>query len=295
MRKTVYLHIGLEKTGSTSIQQVLYNNYSLLKDNGFLYPADLIGYPNHVELTTSYCKPNHIVKLRYDKQGAFRSRLKAYVGQNKNYNIVFSNEHLSSRMVSDGEKMDLISDLSSAGHEVIGVCYLRNPKSWLVSAYSEAVKSGYRGSIEEYIELKRNVQPFDPYCRRLASVIQGWKNVLKDHNLKVYCFEAAVREGLIYHFCKAISLPGIYRDLQDSAKVANPSMSPGKLKVVRQFNRFTPDNIVFDILRKALIKSLISLSNSKNPTSHVKSSSRLEDYSSEQVAQLKTMGYSFWK
>ena len=38
-KKTIYLHIGVSKTGTTSIQRFLYKNRELLKDKGILYPC----------------------------------------------------------------------------------------------------------------------------------------------------------------------------------------------------------------------------------------------------------------
>ncbi|QFT83272.1 hypothetical protein FIU89_21805 (plasmid) [Roseovarius sp. THAF27] len=36
--KTLYLHIGLHKTGSTSLQSALFENLDLLKARGYLLP-----------------------------------------------------------------------------------------------------------------------------------------------------------------------------------------------------------------------------------------------------------------
>ena len=38
-QKTIYLHIGMPKTGSTSIQLFLYNNRELLEKQGIFYPV----------------------------------------------------------------------------------------------------------------------------------------------------------------------------------------------------------------------------------------------------------------
>ena len=36
--KTLYLHIGVHKTGSTSIQDFLFKNANLLENQGYFYP-----------------------------------------------------------------------------------------------------------------------------------------------------------------------------------------------------------------------------------------------------------------
>lgn len=44
VKKTVYIHIGYGKTGTTSIQNMLRNNQNLLKDNGILFPLNYDSY-----------------------------------------------------------------------------------------------------------------------------------------------------------------------------------------------------------------------------------------------------------
>lgn len=40
---TCYVHIGLPKTGTTSIQEFLFANHAQLKQQGYLYPVSLGG------------------------------------------------------------------------------------------------------------------------------------------------------------------------------------------------------------------------------------------------------------
>jgi len=51
LTKTLYLHCGTHKTGTTAIQQYLNNNLSLLEKNNLIYPR--IGY------TKNYPYNNH--------------------------------------------------------------------------------------------------------------------------------------------------------------------------------------------------------------------------------------------
>lgn len=44
--KTIHLHIGLEKTGTTTIQEFLHHNAEALKERGVLVP-DVLGHKNH--------------------------------------------------------------------------------------------------------------------------------------------------------------------------------------------------------------------------------------------------------
>lgn len=54
MKKKLYLHIGLHKTGTSSIQSFLTNNSEVLKKNGILYPASIRLWENHNMLAWHY-------------------------------------------------------------------------------------------------------------------------------------------------------------------------------------------------------------------------------------------------
>ena len=105
--KKVYIHIGTEKTGTTSIQNVLAKNRESLLKNDYCYPSSP-GVKNH-EFLAIYCAPESTRDLR-SKHGLmsdvslsqffsmFSKNLKnEFISSGAN-NIIFSNEHLSSRV-----------------------------------------------------------------------------------------------------------------------------------------------------------------------------------------------------
>ena len=47
--KTLYLHIGLPKTGTTSIQNYLFENREALMQRGVCYPKPLASVGHHAE------------------------------------------------------------------------------------------------------------------------------------------------------------------------------------------------------------------------------------------------------
>ena len=63
MKPAGFLHIGLQKTGTTSLQQFLYDNNDKLKQKGFYYPNSL-GHVNHIYLAASNQGPKKIDDIR---------------------------------------------------------------------------------------------------------------------------------------------------------------------------------------------------------------------------------------
>lgn len=63
---TCYLHIGVPKTGTTSVQNFLYTNRQVLQKQGFLYPVSALHTHQHaalVSIINSYSE-NQISKKR---------------------------------------------------------------------------------------------------------------------------------------------------------------------------------------------------------------------------------------
>ena len=58
---TVYLHIGLNKAGSTSLKYFLSNNRDILLSHEYLYPiTGTLEMANLIKITTEYHKLLHI-------------------------------------------------------------------------------------------------------------------------------------------------------------------------------------------------------------------------------------------
>ena len=99
------LHIGAEKTGTTSIQASLYKNYKVLRDLGF-HVANFLGEPNHKELAAYAQGPNSkdasltAIKNRYSETNfsefeyRLKSKLEAFVKERKDGKIIVSSEDL---------------------------------------------------------------------------------------------------------------------------------------------------------------------------------------------------------
>lgn len=60
--KKLYMHIGVPKTGTSSLQNFLYKNRAQLQKRGVLYPNTINGWPQHVELWPLSLKNNYINK-----------------------------------------------------------------------------------------------------------------------------------------------------------------------------------------------------------------------------------------
>ncbi|MGM0988627.1 MAG: hypothetical protein ACQEXI_16830 [Pseudomonadota bacterium] len=142
------LHIGTGKTGSTTLQNVLYkaNKKDIL--GGVLYPK-LLGKKHHNELCTLVMPHERVrrdIRSRYPVNGKdyldfvyqLQSQLSADIS--KNENVIISGEYFSG--FNDDEVADFYRKLSGLGFsEVRVVVYYREPCSLYLSQVQQRVKA----------------------------------------------------------------------------------------------------------------------------------------------------------
>lgn len=150
MTRRAILHIGTEKTGSTSIQQFLARNRPWLNAHGFHYPK-APGSPNHTRLFSYAVSTPALafaVKSVEDHE-ALRTRLEADLAAEVDANpgkiFLFSNEHCHSRLYAPEEVERLRALLARFFGQVDVLVYLRRQDELAVSLYSTLLKAGTSG------------------------------------------------------------------------------------------------------------------------------------------------------
>jgi hypothetical protein len=146
----LFLHIGTEKTGTTSVQKFMATNRALLQRDGVLYP-EAPGTENHLALTAvSKRRRNEI----WDKLGlndeavrrAFcdnlREKLAAELSGSSCETVIMSGEHCSSRLRSVDDVRRLYEFLAPFFSRMSVVVYLRRQDDFLMSTHSTDVKNG---------------------------------------------------------------------------------------------------------------------------------------------------------
>jgi len=97
--KTVFLHIGIAKTGTTSIQQMLTDNREILRQQGYFYPA-LSGLASHYVAYYFGFGSGHALadfnqkKPRNEHEAFIRDKIHLQISENEN--MILSSEAFSS-------------------------------------------------------------------------------------------------------------------------------------------------------------------------------------------------------
>jgi hypothetical protein len=244
--KTVYLHIGIEKTGTTTIQNFLHLNRGNLTKFGFAYTKST-GIKNNRKLVVAAYDLDtrdefarihniHTEKQLHDYQKSVICDLKQEIESLSQDKIIFSSEHFQSRLKKKSELYRLKQILTELGaSQVYIVVYLRNPADLANSFYSTAIKYGST--------LAAPPGPRDEYYNHIChhqKTLENFGEVFGQEFLIPRLFEKSQfkNNSLLEDFASVIELPWDpgYTIPTDS----NESLSAVGIEILRRFNKIVP-------------------------------------------------------
>lgn len=224
MQKTIYIHVGMSKTGTTSIQQMLAKNEDLLSQTGILFPK--------------WARKNgigHHSLAAYIKQGKDEDhalKLKAEVSSSKHQKVIVTSE-LFERMSED--KWRALGQFFSP-FRVKLIIYLRRQDDAIISMYNELVKKHALDlTFADYLIKSPRIDLLD--YRKTLNVIS---NVFGRENLSVGIFSKThLLEGDIGRdFSARITADLLHFD-EFTAEHNNSSLMPATAMLMARINRNT--------------------------------------------------------
>lgn len=245
----VWLHIGSEKTGTSTVQAWCQANRAALARHGLLYPQ-VFGKLNHMALTCYVARVEPVGDLRrslaIQEQGAFESfraglpaRLAEEVAASGAGRMLVSNEHLSSRLRSADEVQDVKRLLDAAcgpGTRYTIVHYIRRQDDLLQSLYSMSVKAG---STRRF----KLPQRTDDWRLNPLLTLDLWSSVFGQDNVTCRVFDRGRLAGgdIVTDLTGLLGLdttaePGAFAAVADQ----NRRLSPDAIEFLRQVNEIIP-------------------------------------------------------
>jgi len=184
--RRLVLHIGLEKTGSTSFQAFCTAERQRLAAWGALYPANPACFlsPNHAPLAASYYSAEEAAALMIAGRGASRAQaIAALKAESAGAGLtLISAEHLSSRF--DAARIAaLAADL--ADYEVSVAVVVRHPMARALSAYATTIASGRTLTLAAFVE--ELLAPDNPYLSTRRT-IEAWSQVFGRERMIVVAY-----------------------------------------------------------------------------------------------------------
>ncbi|MEP2718408.1 hypothetical protein [Pseudophaeobacter sp.] len=237
MRKTLYLHIGHFKTGTTAIQEFLSHNPEFLKRQKLCYARSARQYAKHSDLAYSlylaagvetllhgYNKPQTPQQLWQNLFEELRS--------SRASRMIVSTEELI-RLAGFPKALDAFKEIVATAPDIDFkvIAYLRAPESHLRSWYNQLVKMkiatpSYNSAVTGFMEKVH----YD-YGFALGPWIEmfGAKSVI----LRSYCDEVRQGNALFHDFLSIFDVNLPARGVDFLGREANPRLADKSIEVMR--------------------------------------------------------------
>ena len=239
MLKKIILHIGTEKTGTTSIQEFLNLNRVALRDKGFLAPNSggerhqstfaLIGFDG----TTAFAKKRKLASLTQRKLLQFRLK-RAFTKEVKEFSkygdtAIISSEWFHSKVVRKSEMEAILKFLSPFAEQFEVVCYLREQSALANSRYSTGILHGVNLPFDEFIA---GCVKETPYYNH-AKTLRLWQEGVPQSSMHTRIYEKQSFAGgaLISDFADVTGIK--WDDTLNLPPAMNSSLSENGMAIIR--------------------------------------------------------------
>ncbi|MHC1777909.1 MAG: hypothetical protein AB9834_21090 [Lentimicrobium sp.] len=260
MRRTLYVHLGMPKAGSTALQEFLYMNRVVLEKTGLLYPdpRELEQFSRDPQKMTGH----HIVPMYLTgffwayfpkKEGVeaadvFRF-IKKQIAESTAPKVLLSSEACWFML----NRQDIVNAFADAFSDfnLKVIVYLRRQDDHIQSGYNECIKSSfYTMTVDEFIE-DRFLDPSNRYYTHLML----WVNAIGRENLLTRLYDkSCLINGSIFEDLLAQCEHEWVQKLRLPEKDANPRMSLNALMFQRCINLLFNDHITRKEFSKILMQ-----------------------------------------
>ncbi|MEL6959094.1 MAG: hypothetical protein AAGL89_09115 [Pseudomonadota bacterium] len=243
------VHLGMPKTGTTTLQSWLYLNRKALAVRGIGY--DRMAYRRrdqrsaHTEL--SFCARDRVGLLQMDRGLRIKHQI-FDLGQQRSFvmkyepvfarslrrmaapQVILSSEYLGAGLQSEEEAKALDDWLSQFFDDIRYVIYFRRQEDLVLSSYQQRLKSGHVGDFDSFLH-KHAVHNY-------AQIADRWVSAVGRDKLDVRLFERdwLVDADIIADFSNAIGLD----EILDRPASQNESLSLAAQELLHAVNRKIP-------------------------------------------------------
>lgn len=239
MIKSIYLHIGLSKTGTSSLQTFLYENSdTLLKDFKILYPKSVIGMgPAHYVMAFSLKPPPESPMLKTEKTFyEYMDDLKQELNNKKPERIIISSEafmHINDKI----NLKKLYNSLKEIANKINIIVYFRRQDLWLESSYIQVVKDYNTRHSESFkFSIKYAINDLE-WLLNYDKFLQNWIEAFPDAELvpRIYDRKNFPSEDIVLDFFSILEIV-LDKNYIKNRLSENPSLSVVSTLALRKIN-----------------------------------------------------------
>lgn len=240
-KKTLYLHIGLGKTGTTALQEFFWGNRNSLAARGIDYPDYCVIAGAHHALSSH--QPKFLQAIPFKPVETWGP----IVAQSKHDKILISSELIA------WTAPDLIEGYCSELKKYFDlkvIIYVRRQDELIMAAYNQQVKAGLQKKpIHEVLDLQ--IQRFDFKERiHLWEKCVGKRNIIIRPFERKQFYEGDIRFDFLHHVFGMDEFSGL--ELKENN--SNPRLSPAALEYKRLLNLLFNDEQLSNRYNEILLK-----------------------------------------
>lgn len=237
--KTVYLHVGFDKAGSSSIQASIFKSKEYLNSIGFVYPefgeSANLSFRMHLLFSKHSNTHPHILRNGFDlhKIKRINKTLNNKIDKciETNDNVIISAESIS--LLKRNELLNCREYFLQKGVKLKVIAFVRNPTKMLASGISQRIKSGI------FIN-RNNMQIFR------SKFVKNIKSVFKEEaNFTLFSKACKHENGPVGEFFRELGIIN-----QDCLVIERENVSPSNLgcRLINHINKFDFQNNSSQIL-----------------------------------------------
>jgi len=226
MNKQFYIHIGIHKTGTTSLQKMLAWNRPYLKSKGLLYPHKCTWRGGHHNLAWEL-----LADARTNTKYGTIAALKAEIENNFDSICLLSSEDISRFALQ--QKKQLYNLFADYNPKII--VYIRNQFDYIVSSWSTVIRNETVSSkFKEYYNfcMKKRLNLLN-----YTTFLEEWANIFGKENLIIKIYNKNLGKNLHQDFIHLLKAPINLNELKLPER-SNTSLPYAQLNIVRIINNF---------------------------------------------------------
>ena len=254
----LFIHLGPQKTGSTSMQRFILKNQSKL-DHRFRFYTHRNSEISRIlsKMITRYSiNPNDEneggVRLAVDRLAdAVRSQEGACLISNERYLGAMMGSHDEMRFLPNADKIISLFNDGFAELKPTYILYTRQKDTWLRSAHGQAIRSD---------RFTKTFKDYEAECETdftWSSLVETIESVVGSENL--YCFPLEKEDDVAYPGKQLLSAMGLsdqdIHSLDPMPKKLNSSLKPSALELVRRINTLDLNGKDAKAVRKMVAQS----------------------------------------
>lgn len=233
-QKTLYIHIGWPKTGTSAIQKFLVDNFEILQSKYDLFYPDFGRWNDgsHHNIAFALRKNPYCEMKSESEQVQYLKELKEIILSSNCRNILLSSECFN---LYDNY---IFKELFCDDFEIKIICYLRNQDQYIDSIYGQNVR-------DPFFKEKQSFRQFlDTFKEKLfySKTLEQWEKVTHKDNfiIKHYSFEKFVNGNIVDDFLSALNIKPNKNDFKYLKSTINDSYTKNALEYKRLLNTIMP-------------------------------------------------------